>query len=126
MAKTTDFTFDIMEGYDHIIEEGASSSINLRKVRWGNAKDYKLDLRRWTYTDEGERASKGVTLTDEGANELTKVLVNDGYGDTKEILRSLSNRDDFEISLETYHEDDSETADDLDDEGYYDPNELLA
>lgn len=125
--KDENFKCEIMEGFDHIIEEGANSSLNLRKIKWGNSTEFKLDLRKWTYSDAGERAAKGCTITEEGANELAGVLVEEGYGNTKRILKSLSNRADYNEALNNLDSDDSSEDDIYDDsEEYYDPNELLA
>ena len=80
----------------------------MRKVQWvqeGNEPDpskAKLELRKWRISPEGEeRADKGFSfLTEEGPHELAKVLVNNGYGHTKDILLGLKSRDDFKESVE--------------------------
>lgn len=116
-----EFKFSIKDDFDFIIEEGNNTSINLRKIAWGDSTNFKLDLRKWVYQDGEERAYKGVTLTEEGGDELANVLVSQGYGDTQKILSDLKKREDFDkpnniIKMNT---------DESEDEEYYDPKELL-
>lgn len=120
--ENKEITMEIQEDFDFIIEESGNSSLNLRKVGW-NGRDPKLDLRKWSYKDETERALKGVTMTDEGADELTGVLVEQGYGNTKRIAKALAKREEYNDVMQ--HLDDVE--DDIIDssEEYYDPSELL-
>ena len=93
-----EFVYDIDDSFDYIIDEGGNTSINVRKISW-NGKPYKLDIRRYTYKDGEEKMMKGISLSDEASDELTKVLIDNGYGNTKYIINSLKNRDDFKESL---------------------------
>lgn len=108
-----EITYTVHDDFDFILDEGGNSSVNLRKVEWNENGKPKLEIRRWTYQDGKERAGKGCTLTDAAANELTAVLCENGYGDTKRILDSLKERDDYKDALEGKEE------------TYYDPNELF-
>lgn len=97
--------YKVKSGFDNIVDEKGSMFIALRKIAWNVDPDsdddeiddkYKLDLRKYYNTDTGERMSKGVSfLTDDGPNELVKILLNNGYGDTRECLNSLKNRETF-------------------------------
>lgn len=120
--ENKEITMDIKEGFDFIIEESGNSSLNLRKIGW-NGREHKLDLRKWNYQDGQERAMKGVTMTDEGADELSAVLVEQGYGDTKRIAKAIINREEYNDVMK--HLDDIEEAINDDSEEYYDPSELL-
>ena len=117
-----EFTMEIQEGFDFIIEESGNSSINLRKISW-NGREPKLDLRKWNYQDGKERAMKGITLSDEGADELAGVLIEQGYGNTRRIVKAISNRDDYSEVMN--HINDKEEIIDDGSEEYYDPSELL-
>lgn len=124
MAWNSDkeISMEIEEGFDFILEEGQNTSINLRKISW-NGRPSKLDIRKWNYTDSGERAMKGIGLSDEGADELAAVLVENGYGETRRLVKALKEREsDEEIDIELTPEE--ETEDDGEEE-YYDPSELL-
>jgi hypothetical protein len=124
MAKdfNKEVTMDIQKDFDFIIEEGGNSSLNLRKISW-NGRDPKLDLRKWSYQDGQERAMKGVTMSDDGANELAGVLVEQGYGNTKRIIKAVREREEYSDVIKHFND----TEEDIDDgsEEYYDPSELL-
>ena len=122
MAKNGEFSYEVQEGFDFIIEESGNNSINLRKISW-NGRPYKLDLRKYSYKDGKESMLKGISISDEGANELTGVLVENGYGDTKRIIKALRTRENFNEEMlepEYVFEDDNES------EEFYDPKQLLA
>lgn len=88
---------------DVTFDELGSKFLALRKIQWvkkGEEPDEskaKLELRKWIVDKEGaEIASKGFAfLTEEGPHELTRVMVKEGFGRTKDILLELKNRDDF-------------------------------
>ena len=126
-SNNSSFSFKMEEGFDFVLQEGQNTSTNLRKIAWGDSSEAKIDIRKWSYSNGEERALKGVTLSDYGASELANVLVEQGYGDTKRSLKSLSNRADYIESLNNLDSDDSSEDDVYDDsEEYYDPNALLA
>lgn len=121
-----EFKFEVDKNFgDHVIEERDNLSIIMRKISWGNSGEYKVDIRKYLYTEEGERMNKGISLTDNGANELTKELVSCGYGDTKEIIKALSKREENLADLINQCNNESEDEDNGSEE-YYDPKELLA
>ena len=121
-----EFKFEVDKNFgDHVIEERDNLSIIMRKISWGNSGEYKVDIRKYLYTEEGERMNKGISLTDNGANELTKELVSCGYGDTKEIIKALSKREENLADLINQSNNESEDEDNGSEE-YYDPKELLA
>ena len=121
-----EFKFEVDKNFgDHVIEERDNLSIIMRKISWGNSGEYKVDIRKYLYTEEGERMNKGISLTDNGANELAKELVSCGYGDTKEIIKALSKREENLADLINQCNNKSEDEDNGSEE-YYDPKELLA
>lgn len=115
-------SMEIEPDFDYIIEEGQNTSINLRRINW-NGRGSKLDLRKWVYNGGNERAMKGISLSEEGADILTNTLVKLGYGSTRDIINNIKNRDDFNQSL-LNPEVQSQYVDDGMEE-YYDPSELL-
>ena len=98
------YKFDL----DTTVDEKGSTFIALRKIQWvreGEEPDEtraKIELRKWRVQPDGsERPDKGFSfLTPEGPHELARVLVHEGYGDTKDILKELRSRDDFKESVE--------------------------
>ena len=78
------------EGVNRVIDEYGNQMIALRKVRWKEDKEFKLDIRKYRFDEEGEKYDKGLTfLTDDGPGELAKALLEEGYGDDKDIAESL-------------------------------------
>lgn len=119
--NSKEITMEIDPAFDHILEEGANTSINLRKISWNN-RPYKVDIRKWSYKDGQEQAMKGVGLSDEGANELASVLIEEGYGDTKRIINAIKNRKDYN---DAFNINDENIIDEDTSEEYYDASELF-
>lgn len=130
-----DFIYSTDPDFDYTIDEKGNTFIALRKVDWGNKGTYKLDLRKYYASESGETMSKGVTfLTDDGPDELTKVLLDTGYGDDSEIADSIIQNRPGVLGriysalnakpelIEGLEEEDFGT----DEEEYYDPEELIA
>lgn len=117
--KSKEITMEIEDNFDFILEEGQNTSINLRKISW-NGRPSKLDIRKWNYTDGNEVAMKGIGLSEDGANELASVLVEQGYGDTKRIIKALKSKGFNEEELKN-----NEVYEDNEAEEYYDPSILL-
>lgn len=112
---------------DHIFDKKEKEFIALRKVAWGKGEE-KVDLRRWHLDmNDNESPGKGFTLSEDATHELTLALVKEEYGDTKEILTELKNRDDFSSSLKEVLDDKElkTIEEDTEDEDFYDPDELI-
>lgn len=87
---------------DRIVDERGNSYIALRRVSWFD-KEPKLEIRKWISTEDGDRAQHGVTfLTEDGPNDLTDALIEEGFGNTQNIIRSLSKRGEFDEALDTF------------------------
>ena len=119
------FEYEIENGFDHVFDEKGNTFLALRKIQWGGKGDFKLDLRKWYINSNGEETvGNGVSfLTEEGPHELAKVLVDNGFGHTGEILQGIYHRDDFEQCLENLRN--GIDVMDNNDEDYYDPKEFL-
>ena len=59
---------------------------------------YAQVVKAYTNADGTERMSKGVCFDEEAADELVRVLVDTGHGNTRELIDVLRNRNDFEES----------------------------
>ena len=130
-----DFIYTADPDFDFTIDEKGNTFIALRKIDWGNKGDFKLDLRKYYASESGETMSKGLSfLTDEGPNELTKVLIENGYGNDEEIANTiLENRKGVLARIAVALEDPEKSYDlkvelerELEDEEFYDPEELIA
>lgn len=109
----------IFEGTDNIFDEKGSMYLAMRKVAWySKGKEEptedkaKLELRKWLINKDGEEIpQKGFSfLTENGPHDLAKMLVHNGYGDTKELLKELKNRKDFKESVNHMYDDNSENT----------------
>lgn len=130
MKENNNFKYNIEDNFNHIFDEKGNMFLAVRKIRWGDSQDIKLDIRKWYSTSTGEeKVGKGFSfLTDEGPNELTKVLLETGYGRTDEVISSIKNRDDFNSSImKVLSTDEKKYLQDtkIDTEEYYDPKESL-
>ena len=123
-----DFTYEVDNEFDYLIEEKGNTAIYFRRVSWGG-RPGKLELRKWRVTPEGERADKGFSfLTDEGPHELARILTETGFGKTDEILESISKRDDFGAAVKKVLGKEIDEVidqyDELESETFYDPKSL--
>lgn len=109
--------YKIFEGEDNIFDEKGSTFLAMRKIAWySEGKEEptvdkaKWDLRKWQANESGKDIPmKGFSfLTEEGPDDLTKMLVHNGYGKTRDILLELKERDDFRESVEHLGDDNTD------------------
>ena len=105
-------TCHVFEDYDIPFDEKGSTCGVVRLVQWvGNDTEpdinkAKVEIRKLYTTGSEERYGKGYTFsTPEGPSELVHGLISKGFGDTKEILKTVRNRDDFLEAANTINED---------------------
>lgn len=89
MNNNKEFKYEVDPNFDFVLEEHANTFISLRKIKWGDRTESKLDIRKYIATEEGERMMKGCSLSDEGADELTKIMIEEGYGKDNEIFNGI-------------------------------------
>ena len=119
-----DFSYEIDPIFgDHILEEGPNTCIIMRKISW-NGRPFKLDIRKYTFKDKEEIMMKGVTLSDEGVNELAENLVDQNYGHTRKLIRSIRSRSDFEESMLDPNSDLEDESDNIE-KSFFDPKQLI-
>lgn len=118
------FEYEIHDDFDHVFDEKGNTFLALRKITWGGKGEPKLDLRKWYINSNGEETvGKGVSfITEEGPHELTKILVEQGFGHTNEVLQGIYHREDFEECLENLR---NGVEIEVDMDEYYDPQDLL-
>ena len=120
--NSDDFSFKMKDNFDFILQEAGNSSVNLRKIAWGNSENFKLDIRKWVYKDGQETAMKGVTMTEEGGHELACILVENGYGDTRRLMDAIKKRN----NIDDVNSDEEDDYDEEDANTYFDPKELIS
>lgn len=116
MAFDESMRCHIFKDYGITFDEKGSTWGTVRKVQWikdGKEPDEskaKIEIRKFTQTNEGERMMKGYTFsTPEGPGELILGLINAGFGDTKDILRAVRKREDFLEAAKTINEDNDDS-----------------
>lgn len=140
MRGNREFNLEIDPSLDVVFDEGSGNSfLAMRKLRWDENSNFKIDLRKWFTNSDGEEiAGKGFSfITEEGPNNLVNCLIDNGFGDTRDIIEKVSTRDDFVDALATSAAAlDALGLDELKDkvkkavesseaESFYDPKELL-
>jgi hypothetical protein len=105
--KTFNAKAVVFDGINNIFDEKGSTFLAITRVQWvknGAEPDIskaKLEIRKWVVQDGNEVPLKGATfLTEEGPHNLVKALIQEGYGNTKEVLTELKHRDDFKDAVE--------------------------
>lgn len=94
-----DFSYEVDKDFDHLIEEKGNQAVFFRRVSWGG-RDSKLELRKWYVDGTKETPGKGFSfMTEEGPDELVRIMTDLGYGKTDEVLENISKRDDFAVSV---------------------------
>lgn len=97
-GKDKAFKLEIDPSLDVVFDEGTGSSfLAMRRLRWSEDSEFKIDLRKWFTNAEGEEiAGKGWSfITEEGPDNLVQCLLSNGFGDTRKTLEGLQDRDDF-------------------------------
>lgn len=112
-----------------VFDEKGSTYATLRKAQWiksGGEEDEskaKLEIRKMYYAKGEERWGKGYTFaTEDGPHELAEILVENEFGDTKKILKSLVKRKDFKDTVKNFNSDEDADTDNGD---LFDMRDLL-
>lgn len=125
------YSFDPKE-INHIVEERGNSFVAIRKVKWKEeSESYKLDIRKYRSTEDGEVASKGVSFynDEEASTEIIKGLLENGYGDSTEISKCIfKNRPEISDILIKLQNGEMliEELDTVNLDDFYDPRELVS
>ena len=94
-----DFKYEVDQDFDYLIEEKANQAVFFRRVSWGG-REAKPELRKWYVDGTKETPGKGFSfMTEEGPDELVRIMTEIGYGKTDEVLSNISKRDDFSVSV---------------------------
>ena len=93
-----EFKLEMDPDINEVFDEGSGNSfLALRKLRWAEGSDFKLDIRRWYVNSAGEEvAGKGVSfITELGPSNLAESLLRLGHCDTRTVIDSIRERKDF-------------------------------
>lgn len=121
--------YHVFKDYNINFDEKANSFCSVRLAQWvksGNEPDEskaKIEIRRITVKPEGEQPLKGISFSSPDAvSELADGLISVGFGNTRNILLSLSKRDDFKDTVENINIDPDDNGSE---DGFFDMRSFL-
>lgn len=127
-GDSTSLRYHIFKDFDIPFDEKGTTCGVVRLSQWvkdGNEPDEskaKIELRKIYTSGAEEKVGKGYTFsTTEGPGELAVGLIKAGFGNTKDILKAVRERDDFLEAARTINDD----PDDNNDSEMFDMRDLL-
>ena len=110
--------YHIFKDYNIPFDEKGTTYGTVRKVQWvkeGNEPDEdkaKIEIRKVYTSGAEEKVGKGYTFsTPEGPGELVSGLIEAGFGETKNILKSVRKREDFADAVSNINNDEDDNSD---------------
>ena len=108
----SELSYHVFKDLEIPFDEKGATCGTVRLVQWvkegesPNIDKAKLEIRKVYTSGAEEKLGKGYTFsTPEGPSELVEGLIDAGYGDTKNVLRKLRDREDFMEAATTINED---------------------
>ena len=110
--------YHIFKDYNIPFDEKGTTYGTVRKVQWvkeDNEPDEdkaKIEIRKVYTSGAEEKVGKGYTFsTHEGPGELVSGLIEAGFGETKNILKSVRKREDFADAVANINNDEDDNSD---------------
>lgn len=111
--------YKVFKDYNILFDEKAGSFGAVRLAQWygensePDPSKAKYEIRKFIIDKTGsEVPNRGVTISSkEAMDDLTDGLVKNNFGNTRNILKSLSNREDFKSTLENINNDPDDSSD---------------
>lgn len=112
--------YKMFEDYNILFDEKAGSYGTVRLAQWykegqePNRDKAKYEIRKFNISKDSseEIPGKGISISSkEAMNDLTNGLVDKGFGDTRNILKSISTRDDFKSTVQNIDTDPDDNSD---------------
>ena len=116
----TKILYKCFKDFNILFDEKAGSFGTVRLAQWykeGSEPDEskaKYEIRKFVVDKDGsgEIANKGITISSkEAMDDLTDGLVENNFGNTRNILKSVSKREDFKDTLENINNDPDDNGD---------------
>lgn len=122
MAFNPDTTllYKVFKDFNILFDEKAGSYGSVRLAQWykegtePNPDKAKYEIRKFNIKNDGsgEIAGKGISISSkEAMDDLTDGLVKNNFGNTRNILKSLSGREDFKNTLDNINKDPDDDSD---------------
>ena len=118
--NNTELCYKVFKDFNILFDEKAGSFGSVRLAQWykkGTDPDEtkaKYEIRKFSIDKDGvtEIPSKGVSISSkEAMDDLTDGLVDKNFGNTRNILKSVSKRDDFKDTLDNINSDPDDNSD---------------
>lgn len=118
--NNTDLCYKCFRDFNILFDEKAGSFGSVRLSQWykkGTEPDEtkaKYEIRKFSIDKDGstEIPSKGVSISSkEAMDDLTDGLVDKNFGNTRNILKSISTREDFKDTVENINKDPDDSSD---------------
>lgn len=118
--NNSDLCYKVFEDFNILFDEKAGSFGSVRLAQWykkGAEPDIskaKYEIRKFSIDKDGstEIPGKGISISSkEAVDDLTDGLVDKNFGNTRNILKSLANREDFKDTLNNINKDPDECSD---------------
>lgn len=117
-GMTTDVRYHVFKDYNIPFDEKGTTCGVVRLIQWVKNTDLpdeskaKVEIRKIYTSGAEEKLGKGYTFsTPEGPGELAVGLIRAGFGETKEILKAVRERDDFLEAAKTINDDPDDGSD---------------
>ncbi len=116
----SDLQYKIFKDFNILFDEKAGSYGSVRLAQWykagaePNPDKAKYEIRKINIKNDGsgEIPGKGVSISSkEAMDDLTDGLVKNDFGNTRNILKSISGREDFKETLENINKDPDDETD---------------
>jgi len=118
--NNTELCYKVFKDFNILFDEKAGSFGSVRLAQWykkGNEPDEtkaKIEIRKFSIDKDGstEIPGKGISISSkEAADDLTDGLVDKNFGHTRNILKSISKREDFKETLDNINKDPDDNSD---------------
>ena len=116
----SDICYKMFKDFNILFDEKAGSFGSVRLAQWykkGTEPDEtkaKYEIRKFSIDKDGstEIPNKGITISSkEAMDDLTDGLVDKDFGNTRNILKSISKRDDFKDTVNNINNDPDDNSD---------------
>ena len=118
--NNTELCYKVFKDFNILFDEKAGSFGSVRLAQWykkGTEPDQakaKYEIRKFTIDKDGstEIPAKGISISNkEAVDDLTDGLVENNFGNTRNILKSVSKREDFKSTLDNINKDPDDSSD---------------
>lgn len=126
-----DLTFHLVDDKSFVFQESGNQTKVFRYGYWSESDSEVEKTPMWECRtvfigkDGSEKVGKGCAFSQEGADELARIMVEQGLGHTADLLAAMKDRKDFKHSLKKVLGNEADEDIGEVDTEYYDANSIL-